>query len=102
MLACLITAPTSWADDYFHISHVLQGTPEIGCPLSGEPESFGTRTAGEQETRHACSCLVCVLAIGDANPAVPPAPMNSGGVDPLSAWSLKQDFSTEIYHPPLA
>lgn len=102
LLACLITAPIAWADDYFHLSHMLQGTPEAGCPYSEDPESYGGQPAGEPEAQHSCSCLICILAIGEANAAGPQAPMMSGEVDPFAAWSLKQDFSFEIYHPPLA
>ncbi len=102
LLACLLTSPAAWADDYLHISHALRGTPETGCPYSLDPESRGGDPAGEPEAQHDCSCLVCILVIVEANASVSPSPVLSVGVNPYFAWSLKQYFSSEIYHPPLA
>ena len=102
LLSLLITAPIAWADDYLHLSHALHDMQDERCPYAGMQPSCEGGAEDLPETSHYCSCLVCIVAIGEADGGALLPPRISGRVVPFLSLRLKPSCFSEIYHPPTA
>lgn len=99
VLATVMVAPFDEADDYAFL-HAGPATAHAGLTIRNPDAPAAVSDDGED--CHTCSCLVCLLALGDSFTPEVPAPQRGEAVGPVFLVLSFTSHLPGIFHPPKA
>jgi len=99
VLVTLMVAPFDEADDYAFL-HTGPETAHAGLLL--EKTNAPEAASDDGMDAHVCSCLVCLVALGESFAPLVPTPQPGEGINPVIAFLSYTPHLPRIYHPPIA
>jgi len=99
VLVTLLVAPFAEADDYAF----LHGGPPTAHEGFLQVESaVPDATSDDGLDGHVCSCLVCLMTLGESFEPRVPAPQPGEAVDPATIAPSCVPHLPRVFHPPIA
>jgi hypothetical protein len=100
LLLCLTFAPFDKEDDYFYMSLSGQGAARSVYALSLESENNEMIAEDELDSHHICSCLLCMMTIGEIYTRMILPKKVAWELASFSLFPAIYAYYHEIYHPP--